>query len=85
VHVVTPSIPDGVLAPGETRVVTVEFYIDQEGKVRVPAVAREDADDRLATVAVAAVEQWRFEPPMRDKQPVLVLAQQDFRFVAKPK
>jgi len=85
VHVVTPAIPEGVLAPGETRVVTVEFYIDQEGRVRVPAVAREDADDRLATVAVAAVEQWRFEPPMREKQPVLVLAQQDFRFVAKPK
>ena len=85
VHVVTPVIPDGVLALGEERVVTVEFYIDQEGKVRVPAVSREKADDRLAAVAVAAVEQWRFEPPMRKKQPVLVLAQQDFRFVAKPK
>ena len=85
VHVITPSIPDGVLALGEEHVVTVEFYIDQEGKVRVPAVSREEADDRLAAVAVAAVEQWRFEPPMRRKQPVLVLAQQDFRFVAKPK
>jgi len=85
VHVVTPPIPDEVLTPGEERVVTVEFYIDQEGKVRVPAVSREDADDRLAAAAVAAVEQWRFEPPLRRKQPVLVLAQQDFRFVAKPK
>lgn len=85
VHVVTPSIPDGVMAPGEVRVVTVEFYIDQEGKVRVPSVSREQADDRLAAVAVAAVEQWRFESPMRKGRPVLVLAQQDFRFVSKAK
>ena len=85
VHVVTPSIPDGALAMGEVRVVTVEFYIDQEGKVRVPSVSREQAEDRLAAVAVAAVEQWRFEPPMRKGQPVLVLAQQDFRFVTKAK
>lgn len=85
VHVVSPSIPDGAMAENEVRVVTVEFYIDQEGKVRVPSVSREQVDDRLAAVAVEAVEQWRFEPPMRRKQPVLVLAQQDFRFVSKRK
>ena len=82
-HVVTPLIPDGVLAAGEVRVVTVEFYIDQEGKVRVPSVSREQVDDQLAAAAVDAVEQWSFEPPMRKGQPVLVLAQQDFHFVAK--
>lgn len=85
IHVVTPLIPDGALAKDEVRVVTVEFYIDQEGKVRVPSVPREQVDDHLAAVAVDAVEQWRFEPPMRKGQPVLVLAQQDFRFVAKHK
>lgn len=84
-HVVSPSIPDGILAAGEARVVNVEFYIDQEGKVRVPSVSRDQADDRLAAEAVAAVEQWRFEPPMRKGQPVLVLAQQEFRFVNKAK
>lgn len=85
VHVVSPTIPNGLLAEGEERVVTVEFYIDQEGKVRIPAVSREDADDRMAAVAVTAVEQWRFEPPVRKGAPVLVLAQQDFHFMAKPK
>ena len=85
IHVVTPSIPDGALAVDEVRVVTVEFYIDQEGKVRVPSVPRDQVDDRLAAVAVDAVEQWRFEPPLRKGQPVLVLAQQDFRFVSKRK
>lgn len=85
VQVVSPPIPKGVLAAGEERVVTVEFYIDEEGKVRVPAVSREMADDPLSAVAVAAVEQWRFEPPLRRKKPVLVLAQQDFHFVAVAK
>lgn len=85
VHVVTPTIPDGVLSKGEKRVITVEFYIDQEGKVRVPSVSREQADDRLAALAVETVEQWRFEPPMRKGRPVLVLAQQEFRFLDKPK
>lgn len=83
-HVVSPLVPNGALAEGEVRVITVEFYIDQEGKVRVPSVSREQVDDRLAAAAVEAVEQWRFEPPLRKGAAVLVLAQQDFRFVAKP-
>lgn len=85
IHVVTPSIPDGAMGSDEVRVVTVEFYIDQEGKVRVPSVSRDQVDDQLAAVAVDAVEQWRFEPPMRKGHPVLVLAQQDFRFMSKRK
>jgi len=85
IHVVSPSIPDGVLASGEQRVVKVEFYIDQEGNVRVPSVSREQVDDLLAAAAVESVEKWHFEPPMRKGNAVLVLAQQDFRFVAKTK
>ena len=83
VHVITPTLPNGLLADGKERVVTVEFFIDQAGKVRVPSVSREEADDRLAALAVTAVEQWQFEPPLRNGSAVLVLAKQDFRFVAK--
>lgn len=63
--------------------VMVEFYIDDEGKVRMPAVARESADDVYAAAAVSAVEQWRFEPPLRKGRPVLVYAQQEFNFLPK--
>lgn len=84
-HVVNPVIPDGQLKPGEERVVTVEFYIDEQGRVRIPAVPRKAADDELAAAAVQAVEKWTFEPPQWRKSPVLVRAQQDFRFVAKAK
>lgn len=79
VHVVRPSIkPDGI-----QHSITVEFYIDEEGKVRMPAVARESADDAYAAAAVSAVEQWRFEPPLRKGRSVLVYAQQEFTFHAK--
>jgi TonB family protein len=76
VHVVAPIAAKSSLLHS----VTVEFYIDEEGKVRMPAVARESVDDEYAAAAVAAVEQWRFEPPLRKGRPVLVYAQQEFDF-----
>jgi len=61
------------------EMVTVEFFIDQTGAVRMPSVV--SADDRdLAAASVEAVRGWRFEPPTRQGQPVLVRAQQTFRF-----
>lgn len=80
--------PVEVVAPaakleGTPRSVTVEFYIDEQGRVRMPAVDREAADDLLAAAAVAAVERWRFEPPLRKGRPTLVFAQQVFAFKAK--
>jgi len=80
VHVVTPLVNSDEKA----HAVTVEFYIDEEGNVRMAAVPREAAGDVYAAAAVAAVEQWRFEPPLRKGRPVLVLAQQEFKFRPKP-
>jgi TonB family protein len=84
-HIPTPV---EVVAPvakleGAPRSVTVEFYIDEQGRVRMPAVDREAADDTLAAAAVAAVEKWRFEPPVRKGRPVLVFAEQPFNFKLK--
>lgn len=79
VHVVRPAIK----SDGSKHNVTVEFYIDEEGKVRMPAVAQESADDDFAAAAVSAVEQWRFEPPLRRGKPMLVYAQQEFTFHPK--
>ncbi len=83
VHVVPPTAPKPSPGNRYTHAVKVEFYIDEEGKVRMPAVARESADDAYAAAAVSAVEQWRFEPPLRKGKPVLVYAQQEFTFRPK--
>ena len=83
VHVVPPTALK--IAPNSSkRTVSVEFYIDEEGRVRMPAIGRDETDDEYASAAVSAVEQWHFEPPTRKGLPVLVLAKQDFNFVAKP-
>lgn len=83
-QVVPPVISKGSPSHGTKRTVTVEFYIDETGKVRMPTVEREEPDDAYAAAAVAAVEQWQFEPPLHKGRPVLVLARQDFAYVPKP-
>lgn len=83
VHVVPPTAFKSD-PKNAKRVVAVEFYIDEEGRVRMPAIGRDEADDDYAAAAVSAVEQWRFEPPTRKGLPVLVLAKQEFNFVNKP-
>jgi TonB family protein len=59
--------------------VEVRFYIDETGAVRMPAVAS-DTHPYLANSAVAALREWRFEPPTRHGRPVLIAASQVFAF-----
>ena len=62
--------------------VQVRFFIDEQGAVRLPAVEA-GAHPYLSEQAVAAVREWRFEPPMRHGRPVLIAASQEFDFSAK--
>jgi TonB family protein len=81
VHVVSPVSPG--LSPGEKkRTVVVEFYIDEEGRVRLPSVSRADAGTSYAACALDAVKQWRFESPLYRGRPTLALVRQEFNFVA---
>jgi outer membrane biosynthesis protein TonB len=82
IQIVRPGLPKGE-APSADRTVTVEYFIDEEGRVRVPTVDRDQASDACAGAAIAAVEQWKFEPPTRHRKPVLVLVREDFTFRAK--
>lgn len=72
-----PVVP-GAAKPAATDV-TVEFYIDETGAVRMPSVL-ESSDPDLSASAVEAVRSWRFEPPTVKGRPVLVRAQQTFHF-----
>jgi TonB family protein len=82
--VVQPVYPPDAVKPGQGAVVTVFFYIDEQGRVRLPAVSRETSErsNVLAAAAVNAVAQWQFEPPLSRGQAVLVAARQDFNFPA---
>lgn len=57
-----------------------QFFIDRDGRVRMPVLTELEGDIRLAESAVIAIEQWRFEPPMVKGRPVIAHARQEFRF-----
>lgn len=80
--IVNPVYPKELARTSRGGRVEVEFYIDPQGRVRMPSVNKEtiEANAELAAVAVMAVAQWQFEPPTSRGRPVLVLAHQDFDF-----
>jgi TonB family protein len=63
--------------------VVLDFYIDEEGRPRMPVVLSSD-DSAFAEAAVEALGGWRFVPPTRRGQPVLVRVQQAFSFTEIP-
>lgn len=64
---------------GVHGLVTVRFYIDEQGNVRLPAIMGM-SDAYLCEQAMTAVREWKFEPVTRHGEPVLVAAQQEFNF-----
>ncbi|RME68530.1 MAG: TonB family protein [Verrucomicrobia bacterium] len=77
-----PAYPVELERKGVRGSVTVEFYIDEQGVVRMPAVTKADHIE-LGALAVDAVRNWRFEPPTRNGRPVLTRVRQRFDFKGK--
>lgn len=84
--VVRPRYPLEAGGQARAATVTVHFYIDQQGRVRLPAVSRETSQtsDAFAAEALEAISHWEFEPPLSHGKPVLVSATQDFNFKPLP-
>ncbi|HYC69648.1 MAG TPA: TonB family protein [Opitutaceae bacterium] len=57
----------------------VEFYVDEQGRPRLPVVVAAD-DDAFGRSALEAIAQWRFSVPRAGGWPVMVLARQRFDF-----
>ena len=79
ISVMPPPYPKAWADRGIKGKVTVEFYIDETGRARMPVVIAGDSR-LLGGAAIATVQQWRFSPPTRAGAPALVKAQQDFSF-----
>lgn len=79
VELTRPQYPESQVGSGVEGDVVIEFYIDENGDVRFPAVIEQTSID-FAAVAVDAVRKWKFEPPMRNGNPVAALARQLFHF-----
>lgn len=74
-----PIYPKDWIAGGRKGTVTVEFFIDEKGRVRFPRVLSQ-ADEYLGAAALDAVRQWRFAPPLRKGRAVLARVTQVFHF-----
>ncbi|MFT3869610.1 MAG: energy transducer TonB [Nibricoccus sp.] len=75
---VSPLAIPAELAAGASGV-TVDFYIDETGRPRMPAVDVKE-NDPMALASLAAIEHWRFTPPTSKGRPVTVRATQWFDF-----
>ncbi|WP_161554701.1 energy transducer TonB [Ereboglobus luteus] len=80
-HTVAPLYPAQFAENGRTGAVTVDFFVDGEGRVRLPVVEGE-THPWFANSAVEAILQWRFEPPLKKGRPTVVNARQQFVFGA---
>jgi len=78
-NTVAPKYAEQALKEGVRGKVQVHFYIDENGVARMPAIDRTD-HPYLAEIAVAAVREWKFEPPTAKGHPVMVEASQEFDF-----
>ena len=81
-NAVSPAYSEELAKKGVQGTVVVDFFIDETGTLRMPAIQHADYDE-LASLAVAAMQQWKFEPPTRHGVPVLVRAKQVFHFGLK--
>ena len=80
IHIVPPRLPSDIPKEELTGEVTVTFFIDEEGKVRIPIVTDINAHLGLAGAAYHAIKDWRFKAPMVHGEKVVVKARQPFHF-----
>lgn len=80
VEQISPSHPGWVLSPPvASGRVQIDFYIDGDGRPRMPVVLRATREE-FAAAAVDALLRWRFAPPTREGRPVAVRVVQEFVF-----
>lgn len=68
-------------APVPTGRVTLDFFVDETGRARLPVVV-ESTHQTYTDAAVQALDAWRFSVPTRQGVPLLVRTQQTFLFPA---
>jgi protein TonB len=66
---VAPVFPDAAKNRGVSGWVEVGFTVTQNGSVENVRVLNAEPKDTFDFAATQAVEQWRFDPPMRDGKP----------------
>lgn len=80
IRTVPPQYPPRLQAERVAGTVIVEFIVDDTGVVRQPKLRRGAPQPEFNRAAIAALEQYRFSPALKDGQPVRVRMYQEFEF-----
>lgn len=76
---IAPMPPDQLGAVADEGRVVVDYYIDPDGKVRMPIIL-ESNDEAFSNSVLLAMTDWRYEPPTRDSIPVMTRVWREFKF-----
>jgi TonB family protein len=76
-----PAYPATLRARAVDGTVAVRFYVDEDGRVRLPEVI-EATTPEFADAALAAVSQWRYEPPQDGGRRIVASEHWQFQFKA---
>lgn len=80
IHRPAPNYPSRALRRGASGEVVVRALVGVDGQPRQVEVARSSSHRALDQAAVQAVRRWRFQPAMRDGQPVAQTVHVPFDF-----
>lgn len=76
-----PAYPTSLQSKAIEGSAAVRFYVDEEGRVRLPEVI-EATTPEFADAALAAVTQWRYEPPQHRGRYIVASDNWAFQFKA---
>jgi len=74
-----PAFPVAAKGRWDAATVVVEFFVDENGRVRAPIV-RESTAPEFAAAALDALRQWQYETPRKDGQPTVMSERWEFQF-----
>ena len=77
----SPEFPPALRGRVAQGTGVVKYFVDPTGHVRLPTVITA-SDPEFGEAALAAMKQWRYEPPRIDGKPVVVLERHSFQFNA---
>lgn len=83
ISTVAPKHPPELLAKGVDGSATVKFKVNADGTVSDATVTKA-TDPAFGEAAIAAVNQWQFEPATRDGEAISIKVAQKFDFQAPP-
>jgi TonB family protein len=78
-----PVYPSTLEAASQAGQAMIEFFIDEKGDAQLPRIVSSTAPE-FGYAAVQAVAAWRYEPPQKNKQPVVARVQIPVVFFVDP-